>query len=167
MFYFSNPSDAITFSSEQSRTTCQAPAAMESCKLLAAWLLGALTGQAKAALLTPPADILDASSLRSGANALATSAGTGAHPKAGNVLEVLDAAVWAFRSTDNFRDGALRAANLGANSDAVGAVYGQLAGAHYGIGAIPTTWRASLVKRDVIEGLADRLLAHAMVTMAT
>jgi ADP-ribosyl-[dinitrogen reductase] hydrolase len=167
LFYFSNPADAITFASEQARTTCQALGAMESCKLLAAWLLGALTGQSKSALLAPPPDILDATSLRSGATALVASAGTGAHPKAGNVLEALDAAVWAFRSTDNFRDGALKAANLGANSDVVGAVYGQLAGAHYGIGAIPTTWRASLLRREVIEGLADRLLAHAMVTMAT
>ncbi len=44
-----------------------------------------------------------------------------ANPRAGNVLEVLEAALWAFRSTDNFRDGALKAANLGANSDAVAA----------------------------------------------
>ena len=167
LFYFSNPADALTFASEQARTTCQAPGAMEGCKLLAAWLLAALAGQPKSAVLAPAADLIDAAGFRSGAASLVTTAGTGAQPRAGNVLEALDAAAWAFRSTDNFRDGALKAANLGANSDVVAAVYGQLAGAHYGIGAIPATWRASLVGRDLIEGFADRLLAHAMVTMAT
>jgi ADP-ribosylglycohydrolase/protein-tyrosine phosphatase len=167
LFYFSNPGDAVTFASEQARTTCQAPGAMEACKLLAAWLLGALAGHSKSAVLAPPEDMLDVAGLRTGVASIAASPGTAANARAGNVLEVLDAAVWAFRSTDNFRDGALRAANLGANSDVVGAVYGQLAGAHYGIGAIPATWRASLAGRDLIEGFADRMLAHAMVTMAS
>jgi ADP-ribosylglycohydrolase len=111
--------------------------------------------------------LLDVAALRSGAASLATGAGTRADPRTGNVLEALDAAVWAFRSTDNFRDGALKAVNLGGNSDVVAAAYGQLAGAHYGVGAIPATWRTSLAGADLIEGFADRLLAHAMVTMAT
>jgi ADP-ribosylglycohydrolase len=167
LFYFPNPVDAVTFASEQARTTCQAPGAVEACKLLGAWLVGALAGQAKSAALAPPPELLDVGTLRSGAASLAATAGTSPEPKAGNVLEALDAAVWAFRSTDNFRDGALKAVNLGGNSDVVAAAYGQLAGAHYGVGAIPATWRTSLVGADLIEGFADRLLAHAMVTMAS
>ncbi len=168
MFYFSNPLDAVTFASEQSRTTCQAPGAVEACKLLGAWLVACLAGQPKATVLAPPPpELLDVAALRSAAASVAASAGTTTDPRAGNVLEALDAAVWAFRSTDNFRDGALKAVNLGANSDVVAAVYGQLAGAHYGIGAIPATWRTSLAGQDLIEGFADRLLAHAMVTMAS
>ncbi|MEJ0037307.1 MAG: ADP-ribosylglycohydrolase family protein [Gammaproteobacteria bacterium] len=168
LFYFSNPADAVTFASEQARTTCQAPPAVEACKLLAAWLVTSLGGAPKSALLAPSADLLDVAGLRSpGVAAIASGAGSAAEPCAGNVLEALDAAVWAFRSTDNFRDGALKAANLGGNSDVVAAVYGQLAGAHYGIGAIPATWRTSLVSAELIEDFADRLLAHAMVTMAS
>jgi len=167
LFYFSNPPDAVTFGSEQARTTCQAPGAVEACKLLAAWLVGALAGQSKSDLLVPPPPLLDVGGLRSGAGAIATAAGASREPRAGNVLEALDAAVWAFRTSDNFRDGALKAVNLGGNSDVVAAVYGQLAGAHYGVGAIPATWRTSLVANDLIEGFADRLLAHTMVTMAT
>ena len=166
LFYFANPVDAVTFASEQSRTTCQAPGAMEACKVLAAWLIEALSGKPKAALLAPPAELLDLSTLRTGAAAIATATVPAASPIAGNVLEALDAAVWAFRSTDNFRDGALKAANLGANSDVTTAVYGQLAGAHYGVGAIPATWRTSLMGKDLIEGLTDRLLAHAMIGLA-
>jgi ADP-ribosyl-[dinitrogen reductase] hydrolase len=40
-------------------------------------------------------------------------------------------------------------------------VYGQLAGAIYGVGAIPQEWRAKLALRETIEGLADGLLALA------
>jgi ADP-ribosylglycohydrolase len=81
------------------------------------------------------------------------------------VVEVLEAALWAFRNTNNFRDGALRVVNLGANSDAAAAAFGQLAGAYYGVGAIPGAWRNSLIEKPLIEKLADRLLAHAMVSL--
>jgi ADP-ribosylglycohydrolase len=165
LFYFAEVGDAVTFAAEQSRTTCQAPGAMESCKVLAAVLHAALSGKAKEVILAPGPEALDVKSLRTAAATVAAAGGNSADPRAGNVIEVLEAALWAFRSTDNFRDGALKAANLGANSDVAAAVYGQIAGAHYGVGAIPATWRTSLVNKDLIEGLADRLLAHAMVGM--
>lgn len=166
MFYFAQASDAVNFAAEQSRTTCQAPGAVEACRVLAASVYAALSGKPKPAVLAPGPELLNAETLRSGARKVANMAGQSASPCAGNVLEVLDAALWAFRSTDNFRDGALKAANLGANSDVVAAVYGQLAGAHYGVGAIPALWRTSLMGKDLIEGLADRLLAHAMIGLA-
>ena len=165
MFYFAQASDALMYSSEAARTTCQAPGAMEACKVLAALLHGALSGKPKPQVLAPGSDVLDVTSLRSSARAVAAAPGQTRVPQAGNVIEALQAALWAFRSTDNFRDGALNAANLGANSDVAAAVYGQLAGAHYGVGAIPATWRTSLMGKDLIEDLADRLLAHAMLGM--
>jgi ADP-ribosyl-[dinitrogen reductase] hydrolase len=166
MFYFADANDAVNFASEQSRTTCQAPAATEACKVLAASVYAALAGKPKAAVLSPGPDLLDVPSLRTGAAKVAQSAGHVSTPRAGNVLESLEAAFWAFHTTDNFRDGALKAANLGSNSDVAAAAYGQLAGAHYGLGAIPATWRTSLMGKDLIEGLADRLLTHAMVGLA-
>jgi ADP-ribosyl-[dinitrogen reductase] hydrolase len=57
--------------------------------------------------------------------------------------------------------------NLGGDADVTGALYGQLAGAHYGVAALPATWRAAVLRRDVIEGLADRLLAGALAGLAT
>ena len=79
----------------------------------------------------------------------------------------MNAALWAFSSTDNFRDAVLRAANAGGNSDVVAAVCGQLAGAHYGATAIPQSWRNGLMEKDLIEGIADRLLAHALVSLSS
>jgi len=73
--------------------------------------------------------------------------------------------VWCLATTSSFREGALRAANLGGNSDVIAAVYGQLAGAHYGLGAIPRGWRQALAQQDLITQLADRLLRDALVRL--
>ena len=76
----------------------------------------------------------------------------------GYVVESLEAALWAFHRTDDFRDGLLQAVNLGNDADTTGAVYGQLAGAFYGVEAIPAEWMAKLALRAEIEGLADALM---------
>jgi hypothetical protein len=65
----------------------------------------------------------------------------------------LAAALEAFASTGNFRDAVLSAANLGGNSDVVAAACGALAGAHYTASAIPTLWRNSLIKKQLIESV--------------
>jgi hypothetical protein len=67
----------------------------------------------------------------------------------GYVVESLEAALWAFHRTDNFRDGALLAVNLGDDADTTGAVYGQLAGTYYGEDGIPESWRTVLVMREL------------------
>jgi len=50
------------------------------------------------------------------------------------------------------------AVNLGEDADTTGAIYGQIAGAYYGVSAIPADWLACLAKRDLIEFYADELL---------
>ena len=73
------------------------------------------------------------------------------------MVQSLEAALWAFHATDNFRDGCLKAVNLGDDADTTGAVYGQIAGAYYGESEIPKEWLTKLALRPTIEGLADRL----------
>jgi ADP-ribosyl-[dinitrogen reductase] hydrolase len=168
MFFFATPAEAIANAGDAARTTCQAHAAVEACRLFGAVLYGALTGKPKAAALTPGAELLDPATLRTEVAELTqrvSQLGASATPRTRNVVEVLEAALWAFRTTDNFRDGALRAANLGANSDVAAGTFGQLAGAYYGVSAIPGAWRNSLINKELIEGLADRVLAHAMVSL--
>jgi ADP-ribosyl-[dinitrogen reductase] hydrolase len=168
MFFFAAAPDAVANAADSARTTCQSAGAVEACRLFGAMVYGALAGKSKAAVLTPPPELLDVATLRTSVAGLARSATqmAPATPKAGDVVEVLEAALWSFSTTNNFRDGALRVANLGANSDVAAAAYGQLAGAHYGVTAIPATWRNSLMGKDSIAGLADRLLAHAMVGLS-
>ena len=47
----------------------------------------------------------------------------------GYVVDAFEAALWAFFSTDSFRDAVLAAATLGQDADTTAAIVGQLAGA--------------------------------------
>ena len=73
------------------------------------------------------------------------------------MVRSLEAALWAFYRSDSFRDGALRAVNLGNDADTTGAIYGQLAGAFYGVNAIPGDWLERLTMREFIGERADAL----------
>lgn len=75
----------------------------------------------------------------------------------GYIIDTLEIAVWAFMTSDNFKDGALKAINLGGDSDTIGAVYGQLAGAYYGLSGIPQEWLEKLHDYIEIVNLAERL----------
>jgi ADP-ribosyl-[dinitrogen reductase] hydrolase len=50
------------------------------------------------------------------------------------------------------------AINLGDDSDTVGAVYGQIAGAFYGESMIPERWLSKLVLKEKITEMFDCLL---------
>ena len=164
MFFYATPQIAIHQACEQARTTGQAPLVLDCCRLFAAILYGALAGRPKAAIFYPEAEILDRSRLRPLVAAIAVEA-TRAPPKSvsARIDSVLHAALWAFHSTDTFRAGALRAANLGGSSDVITSVFGALAGAHYGVNAIPAAWRGLLAQKELVERFADRLLAIAML----
>ena len=69
----------------------------------------------------------------------------------GHAPATLDAARWAVATTKDFRSAVLKAVNLGDDADTVGAVAGQIAGALYGISAIPPEWREKLAWSDWIE----------------
>jgi len=161
MFFFRSAETATEHAVDAARTTCQAPIVLEACKLLAAMLHTALAGRSKADILGAGGSL----ALRGPLVALADGAyrsKDASHLRAGdNVLEVLEAGLWAFDRTRSFQEGALLAANLGGAADVAGAVYGQLAGAHYGLGSIPEGWRNTLIRRDLIDALAARLSRHA------
>jgi ADP-ribosyl-[dinitrogen reductase] hydrolase len=76
---------------------------------------------------------------------------------------VLGAVVEGFADGAGFKETVLRAVNLGGPADAVGALSGQLAGAHYGVESIPAAWVAATAHRSMIADLADALLAEALV----
>jgi ADP-ribosylglycohydrolase len=73
----------------------------------------------------------------------------------------MEAALWAFNKSEGFRDGALLAANLGDDADTTAAIYGQIAGAHYGAETIPAEWRERLTMATEITSMADSLYEHA------
>lgn len=75
----------------------------------------------------------------------------------GYVIHTLEAAVWCFLNTDNFRDAIITAVNLGDDADTVGAVTGQIAGAYYGESGIPQEWKDKLYDYDRIRNIAIQL----------
>lgn len=82
--------------------------------------------------------------------------------QSGSVWNTLEAALYTFASTTTFRDGALAIAWRGDDSDTVGAVYGQIAGAHYGLSGIPQEWVSKLAHLDMLMGMANALYAAAL-----
>ena len=77
------------------------------------------------------------------------------------VVHTLEAALWAFFSTSTFQEGALKVVNLGDDADTVGAVYGGLSGAWYGIEAIPSEWIDGLQAKSIIEKVAAEVVSLA------
>lgn len=78
----------------------------------------------------------------------------------GHVVDTLEAAMWCFLTTDDYKSCVLKAVNLGEDTDTVAAVAGALAGALYGYNAIPCGWLLTLKKREHIETMCeDALLA--------
>ena len=76
----------------------------------------------------------------------------------GYVVDSLEAALWAFYNSDNFKDGAILAVNLAGDADTIGAIYGQLAGAFYGVDGIPEEWLNKVVMKNTISETTLNLL---------
>ena len=80
------------------------------------------------------------------------------------MVDALEAVLWAFLHTKDFRVGALKVVNLGDDADTTGAIFGQIAGAHYGVAAIPAVWRDKLAMAAKIMSLSDCLHDQAAGT---
>lgn len=79
----------------------------------------------------------------------------------GYVIDTLEAALWCWLHTDNYRDCVLTAVNLGDDTDTVAAVAGGLAGIYYGCGGesgIPEEWLAKIPRREWIEEICAKLV---------
>lgn len=165
LFFASDRELAIRMAGASSRTTHGAHAAVDACRYFAGLLVGAVSGEPKATLLGPNYSPVPELWTRERLHpAVAAVAGGSFHMKeppairgTGYVVDSLEAALWAFATTDDFRSGALAAVNLGDDADTTGAVYGQIAGAYYGAEEIPVRWRDSLVQSREIEAVATRL----------
>ncbi len=62
----------------------------------------------------------------------------------GWVRHTLESSLWALLNTSSFEDALVQVINLGGDTDTAGAVTGALAGAAYGLEAIPTRWVGKL-----------------------
>lgn len=162
-----SPADAVRLAGQSSRTTHGNERCVDACRYLGGLIVGAVQGRSKEELLspgfTPVLGLWDREPLSPDIAEVAGGSFRAKSPPdvigTGYVVKSLEAALWAFHTTADFRAGALAAVNLGDDADTTGAVYGQLAGAFYGVDGIPAEWRAKLAMRELIEQRADELLA--------
>jgi ADP-ribosylglycohydrolase len=167
--YAGRPVEAVEYSGRSSRMTHGATAAIDACRYLGMLITGAVHGTGKDELLSNRFSLSegywDKRPLVSEIDEIATGSFKRRQPPqirgTGYVVQSLEAALWAFYHSNSFREGCLLAVNLGDDADTTGAVYGQLAGAYYGVQGIPESWRARLAHRELIESLAHRLFALA------
>jgi len=75
----------------------------------------------------------------------------------GYVIKTLESALWGFYNSNSFDEGLLMVVNLGDDADTVGAVYGALAGAYYGLDSIGKEYRDGLMRYDLINDIALKL----------
>ena len=169
MYFAGDTAEAIERSADSSKTTHGAREAVDACRYFAGLLVGALHGVDKETLLStgysPVEGLWETSPLAEKIAVVADGSFKDLEPPeiqgSGYVVKSLEAALWAFHNSQDFRDGALLAVNLGYDADTTGAIYGQIAGAHYGVEAIPVEWRERLSMGEEIISMADSLYEHA------
>ena len=148
------------YSAESSRTTHGAEECLDACRLMGDILFRALSGDTKDEILFGKvSERLGSPSIREMARGEYAAKSENEIRGSGYVVESFEAALWCFHRTESFRDAVLEAVNLGHDTDTTGAICGQIAGAFYGESGIPTEWLGLLEKREMVESLADRLLA--------
>ena len=165
MYFVVDPREAIDRSADSSRTTHGAQEAVDACRYFSGLLVGALRGVDKETLLSsrysPVACLWESAMLSPKIAEIADGSFKIRQPPdikgTGYVVDTLEAVLWAFHHTDDFMDGALKVANLGDDADTTAAIYGQIAGAYYGVDSIPSEWRERLTMASQIAGIADSL----------
>lgn len=163
LLHFDDHARAMYVAEMSSRATHPHEKNIRACQLYTALVVRTLKGGSKEDMCKSIAGGEYGPELEKRFGALRTPADWEQRPEksvnsSGFVLSTLDAALWSFFSTATFEAGAIRAVNLGEDADTVGAVYGGLAGAFYGIDAIPQRWLSQLVKQELIEGVLEAVL---------
>lgn len=160
IFYFGHKDyrAAVERAGELSRMAHGAEVCVDACRYLATLIVGALNGVPKAELLSPARHDFLTPEIRAVAEGSIQRRKPPELQETGDVVESLQAALWAFYHGADFREGCLLALTLGDDAKTTGIIYGQLAGAFYGVQGIPAEWREWIAMRDLIFAYADRLL---------
>lgn len=158
IFYHNDLQKCVEHAVLSSKTTHASPDCLSACAYFGEVLHHALNGETnKDKLLTPTSDhpfspkvqaVIDGSFKTKSRDEIF---GTG------YVVDSLEASLWAFYHTDNFKDAILMAVNLGDDADTTGAITGQIAGAYYGLDGIPSGWVHDVAWSEHILNLATQL----------
>ena len=154
MYCYPDLATTVINSAISSKTTHSSLTCIEACMLFGEMLHKAFSGESKESILfntVTPVSHPEMVSLKQGTYKDKTDRqirGTG------YVVASLEASLWCFLKTSNFRDAILMAANLGDDADTTAAITGQIAGAFYGYEGIPQSWKDKLDREAEISNLA-------------
>lgn len=166
LFFFRSPEKAVEYCGISGQLTHGDVKARDACRYYGALILAAIYGYSKENLLhenfyqnhfswfgNPPIheDVLR---IIRGSYKKANGFDDGIRGSA-YIIDTLEAALWAFWSTTSFRAGALAAVNLGNETSAVAATYGQLAGAFYGFNRIDDEWKEKVFAKNFIASISS------------
>lgn len=165
IFYFNEPEALMLYSTHSSMTTHAAPQCIDACKYMSNLIAGAIRGLSKEELLNNYFSLIPNywkdNLLDPAIQEIAEGSFKRKQPPqiigSGYVVKTLEAALWAFHHTNDFESGALKVVNLGDDADTTGAVYGQIAGAYYGMNGIPKKWLKKVYRAFDIEIMAECL----------
>ncbi|CAF3942399.1 unnamed protein product [Rotaria sordida] len=138
LFFYRKPAVAVDLSGQSARLTHGDDVAFDACRYYGALIVAAVKGDSKESLISnefynchqkwfgskPLHD--DVVRIARGSFKQPGGYKDGIRGK-GHIVLALEAALWAFWSTDTFEKGALNAVNLGDDTDTTAAIYGQLA----------------------------------------
>ena len=152
LFYHPDVERVVHFSAMSSRTTHGASEAVECCQLLGLILQRCLAGLPRDEVLRAGDLNLEAPKVAALASGEYVGKSIDQIRGSGYAVEALEAALWCFEGTGDFESAVLKGVNLGDDADTTGAIVGQIAGAFYGVGAIPGKWLERLhLKHWIVE----------------
>ncbi|CAF1001508.1 unnamed protein product [Didymodactylos carnosus] len=175
LFFFRDPPCAVRYAGESGFITHGDPKVKDACRYYSALITGALLGYSKEKLLDKQFYLDccsngwfgkdDEARLHSEVQEIADGSfrdkkrgyEDGIRGK-GYIVSALEAALWAFcYDGGSFETGVLNAVNLGDDTDTTAAIYGQLAGAYYGVKGLPKNWLKLVYAKDFIKCLSKWL----------
>ncbi|CAF1022227.1 unnamed protein product [Rotaria magnacalcarata] len=165
LFFYRDPIKAVEYSGISGIITHGDQKASDACRYYGALIVAALHGETKAQLLDN--DFYSKHKEWFGSKPLTQevlNVAQGSYKKPGGyregirgkgyIVSALEAALWAFCYDNNsFEKGVLDAVNLGDDTDTTAAIYGQLAGAHYGYDCLPERWKKQVYASNFIKCL--------------
>jgi len=169
LFYEKNEKLAMEMASKSSYTTHGLKICADACMLYTSLIIGALRGNSKEKILSMSyakkmikmldnytfdkeiLEVINGSYKNKQRDEISSS---------GYVVDTLETSLWAFYNTNSFDEGLILAVNLGYDADTIGAVYGQLAGAYYGVENINSVYKSDLMRVDFIEDMALELFRY-------
>ena len=161
VFYSADLKRGVEMSGESAKSTHDNVICIDACRLYGSMIIKALNGAGKEKVLAYEQTLWTDRPLDPAIVSVASGSYIDRDPPdikgTLDIVDSIEAALWAFDRTSSFGEGALKAVNLGDDADTTAAIYGQLAGAFYGYSSIPQSWKRSLVDRALIEYLGTKL----------